>query len=82
MGRGGAVYAHKDIALNFCYWLSPKFQIYFIKAFQDLMDKEMNRKKLEWDIKKITDNIDEIRNILDTIDGQTPNRNRLNAFGD
>ncbi len=26
----GGTYAHKDIALNFCYWLSPVFQIYLI----------------------------------------------------
>lgn len=76
-GRTGGTFAHKDIALNFCYWLSPKFQIYFIKAFQELMNERMNRKKLEWDVKKITDNIEEIRNILDTIEGQDPTRNRL-----
>jgi len=29
-GRYGGTYAHKDIALNFCYWLSPTFQIYLI----------------------------------------------------
>ena len=71
---GGGTYAHQDIALNFCYWLSPHFQVYLIKAFQQLMQ---DREKLKWDVRKITDNIDEIRNILDTIDGQDPNRNRL-----
>ena len=76
-GRYGGTYAHKDIALNFCYWLSPTFQVYMIMEFQRLKEEEANRKKLEWDVKKITDNIEEIRNILDTIDGQDPTRNRL-----
>ena len=76
-GRGGGTYAHKDIAFNFLYWLSPEFQIYFIKEFQRLKEEESNHKQLKWDIEKITDNIDEIRNILDTIEGQSPNRNRM-----
>lgn len=29
-GRYGGTYAHPDIALNFCYWLSPEFQVYEI----------------------------------------------------
>jgi len=76
-GRNGGVFSHKDIAINFCYWLSPPFQVYFIKEFQRLKEEEADNKKLKWDIKKITDNIDEIRNILDTIEGQEPNRNRI-----
>ena len=35
-GRYGGTFAHSDIALNFCYWLSPKFQVYLIKEFQRL----------------------------------------------
>jgi len=76
--RGGGTFAHKDIALNFCYWLSPEFQVYMIMEFQRLKEEEADRKQLEWNIRKITDNVDEIRNILDTIEGQDPNRNRLN----
>ncbi|MCB0593176.1 MAG: KilA-N domain-containing protein [Lewinellaceae bacterium] len=26
-GRYGGTYAHREIALNFCYWLSPTFQV-------------------------------------------------------
>lgn len=33
---GGGIFAHQDIALNFCYWLNPKFQVWFIKKFQQL----------------------------------------------
>ncbi len=77
-GRYGGTYAHKEIALNFCYWISPQFQVYMYKAFTELMEQEFQRKNLEWHISKITDNIDEVRNLLDTIPLQNPKRNRLN----
>ncbi len=77
-GRYGGTLAHKDIALNFCYWLSPVFQVYMIRKFQELMQEEFSRKNLQWHISKITDNIDEVRNLLDTIPGQLPELNRLN----
>lgn len=76
-GRYGGTFVHRDLALNFCYWLSPSFQVFFIKAFQELIEKEFNRQNLEWHIKKLTDNIENARNILDTIPGQDPKRNRL-----
>lgn len=76
-GRYGGTYAHKDISINFCYWIDPKFQIFFIEAFQELIKREYNRQNLEWHVSKITDSIDEVRNLLDTIDGQKPERNRL-----
>jgi len=77
-GRYGGTYAHKEIALNFCYWISPQFQVYLYKAFTMLMEQEFKRQNLKFHIKKITDNIDEARNWLDTIEGQEPKRNRLN----
>lgn len=76
-GRYGGTFAHKDIALNFCYWLSPVFQVAMIRAFQLLIEREAERQSLEWHISKITDNIDEVRNLLDTIPGQKPELNRL-----
>lgn len=45
-------FAHKDIALNFCYWLSPTFQIYLIKEFQRLKEDESDRLKLDWNLKR------------------------------
>ncbi|MCF8245018.1 MAG: KilA-N domain-containing protein [Saprospiraceae bacterium] len=77
-GRSGGTLAHKDIAINFCYWLSPKFQIYLIKEFQRLKEEEFSKKSLEWHISRITNLVDETRNWLDTIPGQDPDRNRLN----
>jgi len=76
-GRYGGTYAHRDIALNFCYWLSPAFQVYFIKAFQQLIEEQYSNRNLEWHISKLTDNVDEMRNLLDTIPGQKPQRNRI-----
>lgn len=76
-GRYGGTLAHKDIALNFCYWLSPTFQVYLIKEFQRLKEDEFSRKSLEWHIGRITDLVDETRNWLDTIPGQLPDKNRL-----
>lgn len=51
---GGGTFAHKDIAINFCYWLSPVFQIYLIKEFQRLKIKEAKEQKetLEWNLKR------------------------------
>jgi KilA-N domain len=79
-GRGGGTLAHKDIALNFCYWLSPEFQIYLIKEFQRLKEEEFSKQSIEWHISRITDLVDETRNWLDTIPGQEPGRNRLNIL--
>lgn len=50
--HSGGTYAHKDIALNFCYWLSPVFQIYLIKEFQRLKQEESDRLNLEWNLNR------------------------------
>lgn len=77
-GRGGGTFAHQEIALDFCYWLSPEFKVYLNQEFVRLKKEEFSRQNLEWHISKITDNIDEVRNLLDTIPGQMPELNRLN----
>ncbi len=74
----GGTLAHKDIAFNFCYWLEPAFQLYVAKAFDRLKSEEFSLKSLEWHLTKITNNIDEVRNLLDTIPGQRADLNRLN----
>ncbi len=76
-GRYGGTYAHKDIALEFCSWLSPRFKVALLKTFRILMEREAERKNFEWHLRKITDNIDEVRNLLDTIPGQPDDLNRL-----
>lgn len=81
-GRGGGTFAHRDIALSFCYWLSPPFQVWLLKKFQELLLADYQRNSLEFHIAKITDHIDEARNWLDTIPNQNPARNRLRTKDD
>ena len=54
-GRYGGTFAHRDIALGFCYWLSPPFQLYLIKEFQRLKEIEAREKHetLEWNVRRI-----------------------------
>ncbi len=49
------IFAHKDIAVSFCYWLSPTFQLYLIKEFQRLKEAEAEQAKtaLDWSLKRI-----------------------------
>lgn len=51
-GRYGGTYAHKDIAFEFASWISPKFKLYLIKEFQRLKNDEIEKQKLDWDIKR------------------------------
>ena len=39
-GRYGGTYAHKDIAFNFGMWLSPTFQLYVVKEYQQLKEEQ------------------------------------------
>jgi hypothetical protein len=49
-GRYGGTYAYKDIAFEFCMWISPEFKIYLIKEFERLKSQE--QVQLGWDIKR------------------------------
>ena len=50
----GGTFAHKDIALEFCSWISPVFKLYLIKEFQRLkvIEAEQQKGSIEWDIKR------------------------------
>ncbi len=52
--HGGGTFAHRDIAMAFCYWLSPSFQLYVLKEFQRLKTAEAAEQKLSlgWDIRR------------------------------
>jgi hypothetical protein len=52
-GRYGGTYAHKDIALEFCSWLSPEFKLLLIKEFQRLKEQENALTNQEWDLKRL-----------------------------
>ena len=51
-GRGGGTYAHKDIALEFCTWLSPLFKLYVVREFDRLKSQEYERLAIEWNVKR------------------------------
>ena len=44
-GRYGGTYAHKDIAFEFCSWVSPIFKLYLLKEFQRLKTKEAQEQR-------------------------------------
>ncbi len=48
-GRYGGTYAHEDIALDFCAWVSPSFRLYFIKEFKRLKLEEAKQQGISWD---------------------------------
>ncbi len=64
---GGGTWAHSDIALNFCYWLSPPFQVYFVKEFQRLKKEEAERASISWAAERVKDLLDEARNWMDMV---------------
>ena len=49
-GNNGGTFAHKDIALEFCTWLSPLFKLLVLKEFQRL--KELENIQSKWDIRR------------------------------
>jgi hypothetical protein len=49
-GNKGGTYAHKDIALEFCTWLSPLFKLLVLKEFQRLKENEALEGK--WDMRR------------------------------
>lgn len=51
-GRYGGTHAHKDIAFEFCSWLSPEFKLYLIKEFQRLKEDEAQKNSIEWQVKR------------------------------
>jgi hypothetical protein len=51
--HGGGTYAQKDIAVNFCYFLSPEFQLYLIKEFQRLKIEEAKQLNSEWNVRRL-----------------------------
>jgi len=78
--HGGGTYAHTNIALEFCTWLSPEFKVYLLREFERMKEEEAKRLNFKWHIQKITNNIDEVRNLLDSIPGQLPELNRLKSL--
>jgi hypothetical protein len=49
----GGTFAHKDIAMSFCFWLNPLYQLHVIQEFQRLKVVESSDWKLSREIAKI-----------------------------
>ena len=49
--KNGGTFAHRDIALEFASWISPKIRLYVIKEFQRLKIQESEQ--LEWQGKRM-----------------------------
>lgn len=49
-GQNGGTFAQKDIALEFCTWLSPLFKLLVLKEFQRL--KELENLNSKWDLRR------------------------------
>ena len=49
----GQLFGHRDIALNFCYWLSPEFQLFLIEEFQRLSGKSQKEVDYNWNVKRL-----------------------------
>jgi hypothetical protein len=52
-GRYGGTYAHKDIAFEFCSFVSPIFKLYLLKEFQRLKEEEAKALDMDWQVKRI-----------------------------
>ena len=52
---GGGTFAHKDIALEFCSYLSPALRLYIIQEFQRLKEQEVEtlNKERDWNLKRV-----------------------------
>ncbi len=50
---GDKLYGHRDIALNFCYWLSPEFQLFLIEEFQRLSGESQKEIDYDWNVKRL-----------------------------
>lgn len=49
-GRYGGTYARRDIAVEFCAWLSPEFKLYLIREFDRLKEQEALAQQSEWNL--------------------------------
>jgi hypothetical protein len=45
-------YAHRNIALEFCSWLSPEFKLYLITEFERLKKEESKNQNLDWNMSR------------------------------
>lgn len=52
-GRNGGVFAHEDIAIEFCTWLNPVYKLYVVKQFKLLKEAEEHKLDPEWTVRRV-----------------------------
>ena len=52
-GRNGGVFAHEDIAIEFCTWLDPIYKLYVVKQFKLLKEAEEHKLDPEWTVRRV-----------------------------
>ena len=62
------------LALKFAAWLSPEFELWVYDTIRNLYLS----KNLIWHVQRITDNIDEVKRLLETIPGSS--HQKLNVW--
>lgn len=72
-------WVNEKIAVKFAAWLSPKFEVWVFDTILDILtnQKAQEIELLKWYLKKLTDNIDDARNLLDSIPFQDEKRRRI-----
>lgn len=75
-GRYGGTYAHRDIALEFCSYLSPAFKLYLVKEFQRLEEAEAEQQSIEWNVNRTLSKI----NYLIHTDAGKPGANHSASY--
>ena len=51
-GRGGGMFAHPDISMEFASWISAEFKLYLIQDYERLKSDENYKLSLEWNLNR------------------------------
>ena len=51
-GRGGGMFAHPDIAMEFASWISTEFKLYLIQDYKRLKSDENSKLSLGWNLNR------------------------------
>lgn len=66
-GRYGGTFAHEEVALNFCFYISPVFQVYFTQEFRRMKKQEFLESTTDWALNKVLDSANTIQVLVETI---------------
>lgn len=81
--RGGnlpqGTWVHYKIAMKFAAYLNPYFEVWVYDVIYNVLSNDTLKQieELKWYLQKITDNVDDTRNLLDVIPFQDEKRKRI-----